>query len=87
MRRHADDIARLRTLADVISPTAVAHAFVASLGSRQGFFDEYVTLDASDLPAQRFADWGYPAIWWRARHGVRSDAVDFWFAARRGTAA
>jgi hypothetical protein len=43
------------------------------------FFDEYVPPDARDLPRQRFADWGYPVIWWRARHGIRADAVAFWF--------
>jgi hypothetical protein len=43
------------------------------------FFDGYVPPAERDLPLQRFADWGYPAIWWRAGHGVRSDAVAFWF--------
>lgn len=43
------------------------------------FFDDYVMPAARELPRQRFAEWGYPIIWWRARHGVRQDAVMYWF--------
>jgi hypothetical protein len=43
------------------------------------FFDGYISPERWDLPPQRFAEWGYPVIWWRARHGVRMDAVAFWF--------
>lgn len=31
------------------------------------------------LPPQRFADWGYPTIWWRAGDGYSTPAVRFWF--------
>jgi hypothetical protein len=45
----------------------------------QGYFDGYIHPRRRILPAQRFTDWGYPAIWWRARHGVRRDAALYWF--------
>jgi hypothetical protein len=44
------------------------------------FFDGFVPPERRLLPPQRFADWGYPSIWWRAGHGVRADAINFWFA-------
>ena len=46
------------------------------------FFDGFVPPNRRILPPQRFADWGYPAIWWRAEHGVREEAVRFWFPQR-----
>jgi hypothetical protein len=43
------------------------------------FFNGYIMPERRDLPPQRFADWGYPIIWWRARPGVRIDSVAYWF--------
>ena len=57
----------------------LAYAGVLEAPGHPSFFDAYVPPDGRDLPFQRFADWGYPIIWWRARDGVRSDAVAFWF--------
>ena len=50
------------------------------------FFDGFVPPQRRVLPPQRFADWGYPTIWWRAGHGVRADAIAFWFAHSEGRA-
>lgn len=57
----------------------LAYAGVLEDPAHPGFFDGYVPPDSRDLPPQRFADWGYPVVWWRARHGVRTDAAAFWF--------
>jgi hypothetical protein len=45
------------------------------------YFDEFVL--HRPLPPQRFADWGYPTIWWRASDGVNEAALDFWFPEMR----
>ena len=58
----------------------LGYAGVFEVPDHPSFFDGYVLPDARELPRQRFADWGYPIIWWRAIHGVRRDAADFWFA-------
>jgi hypothetical protein len=57
----------------------LAYAGVLEAPGHPSFFDDYVRPAARDLPPQRFADWGYPTIWWRAAHGVRADAIAFWF--------
>lgn len=62
----------------------LAYAGVIEDPAHPGFFDGYVPPDSRNLPAQRFADWGYPAIWWRAHHGVRMDAAAFWFPESSG---
>jgi hypothetical protein len=41
------------------------------------YFEEFVR--RRPLPPQRFADWGYPTIWWRAADGYSTPAVRFWF--------
>lgn len=66
----------------------LAYAGVLEAPGHPSFLDAYVPPAARDLPPQRFADWGYPAIWWRAGHGVRADAITYWFpqiAAARAT--
>jgi hypothetical protein len=65
----------------------LAYAGVLEAPEHPGFFDGYVPPESRDLPAQRFADWGYPAVWWRAQHGVRGDAVTFWFPEGSGAPA
>jgi hypothetical protein len=62
----------------------LAYAGVLEAPGYPSFFDGYVHPDARDLPPQRFADWGYPTTWWRARHGVRADAVAYWFPETSG---
>ena len=58
----------------------LGYAGVLEARSHPSFFDFYILPDSRELPRQRFADWGYPIIWWRARDGVRYDAAAFWFA-------
>lgn len=41
------------------------------------YFEEFVR--QRPLPPQRFADWGYPTIWWRAADGYSTPALRFWF--------
>ena len=57
----------------------LACAGILEAEGHPSFFERFVPGEARDLPAQRFADWGYPTIWWRAKHGVRADAISFWF--------
>jgi len=57
----------------------LAYIGVLETPGHPSFFDGYVPSQRRDIPRQRFADWAYPAIWWRARHGVRLDAVAYWF--------
>ena len=57
----------------------LGYAGVLEAPGHPSFFDGFVPGPARYLPRQRFADWGYPIIWWRAGHGVRRDAAAFWF--------
>jgi hypothetical protein len=57
----------------------LSYAGVLEPADHPTFFDEYVPPHHRALPPYRFADWGYPAIWWRAQDGIREDAVGFWF--------
>jgi hypothetical protein len=57
----------------------LAYASLLEDPSHPGYLDSYVFRAQREMPRYRFLDWGYPAIWWRARFGVRADAVQFWF--------
>jgi hypothetical protein len=57
----------------------LSYAGILEPSAHPTFFEQYVPPDHRALPPYRFADWGYPAIWWRAHDGVREDAVEFWF--------
>jgi hypothetical protein len=57
----------------------LAYASILEDSNHPGYLDSYVPPEKRDMPPYRFLDWGYPAIWWRARFGVREDAVQFWF--------
>ena len=61
----------------------LGYAGVLEAPGHPSFFDTFVPPSERDLPPQRFADWGYPIIWWRARDGSRPDAVEFWFDRNR----
>jgi hypothetical protein len=60
----------------------LGYAGVLEARAYPSFFTSYVLPDSRELPQQRFADWGYPIIWWRAHDGVRPEAADFWFGSR-----
>ena len=57
----------------------LGYAGVFEAAGYPSFFRGYAYPEDRALPSQRFADWGYPIIWWRARDGVCADAVKFWF--------
>ena len=57
----------------------LGYAGVLEASGYPSFFDSYVLPDARHVPHQRFVEWGYPIIWWRARDGIRKDAAAFWF--------
>ena len=57
----------------------LGYAGVLEAPGYPSFFESYVLPEARHLPRQRFADWGYPIIWWRARDGIRKETAMFWF--------
>jgi hypothetical protein len=57
----------------------LAYAGIFEDPGHPGYLNSYVPPVKREMPPYRFLDWGYPAIWWRARFGVREDAVQFWF--------
>ncbi len=57
----------------------LAYASILEAPEHPGYLDSYVLPEQRELPRQRFADLGYPIMWWRAKDGVRADAVAFWF--------
>jgi hypothetical protein len=57
----------------------LAYAGILEADGYPGFLHRYVPPDERVLPPQRFVEWGYPMIWWRAAHGVSAAAVSFWF--------
>lgn len=57
----------------------LGYAGILCAPDKPRFFDDFVAPDARDRPHAHFADWPFPVTWWRAGHGVRLDAVEYWF--------
>jgi hypothetical protein len=79
LERALKDVVRSNKSERTVLIQILAIAGILEAEGHPSFFDEFVAAPERDLPPQRFADWGYPTIWWRAHHGIRSDAVAFWF--------
>ena len=54
-------------------------AGILSAPDRERYFDGYIAPDDRVLPNTHYADWRFPVTWWRAGHGLRRDALEFWF--------
>jgi hypothetical protein len=52
---------------------------VLTIPEHAGFLNGFVRSDERDLPPHRFVDLGYPACWWKGRHGINYTALRFWF--------
>jgi hypothetical protein len=57
----------------------LGYAGVFSTPGHASFFDRFLMNEEQELPHQRFVDWGYPMVWWRAKDGIREEAVVQWF--------
>ncbi len=44
-----------------------------------GFLNDFIRFDRRHLPPHRFVDLGYPACWWKGRHGINYGALRVWF--------
>jgi hypothetical protein len=74
------DLIRSNKYERMVLVQILGYAGILQAPQYPGFLDAFVPLDLRVLPPQRFADWGYPIIWWRARDGIRHDAVELWFS-------
>ncbi len=52
---------------------------VLTIPEYPGFLDRFVRSDERHLPPHRFVDLGYPACWWKGRHGINYAALRIWF--------
>ena len=52
---------------------------VLTVPEHGGFLDRFVRSDERHLPPHHFVDLGYPACWWKGRHGINDAAVRIWF--------
>ncbi len=57
----------------------LGYAGVLTIPEHGGFLDGFVRSDERHLPPHHFVELGYPACWWKGRHGINDAALRIWF--------